>query len=254
MWVILFLGIYYSTDAATFSSVKVPLCGYGQYRLNNKCYSITDKDASGLCPEDFHKTSSVSSSFMSLLANECLGIYTRLKYGEYFYPLYNGILLSVGAPLKTASDMRDTPCSVNSNDYYQIAVATENAFTHPDIGACPSNSSKFVVNTDCKDINTLDGNSLSANPTCGVLCDSGVYTNSGVCATGYCEQDGKRRRLYFKKDNVTRSIPLYASPTTTPSINVKYNNAHTCYMNLIPSAVMNTIHIKHENKIYHGID
>lgn len=247
-------------SGGTLRSFGPPMCGYGQYRLNNKCYEKTDTDAVGSCPDDFHKTGNNTASFMSLFASEtiCLGTYGVYEYSELLHPLYNGILVSVGAPLKTASDMRGTPCSVNSDNYYQIAVATEDAFSHPNIGACPTNSAKFVVDKDCKDINTSDSNALKQNPTCGVLCDSGVYTNSGVCATGYCDQAGKHKRLYFKKDNITDSVPLYANPTTTPSINIQLSNGdgagQTCYMNLIPSAQPAGVRVRYNGVTYYGID
>ena len=247
-------------SGGTLRTFGPPMCGYGYYRLNNKCYKKTDQDASELCPENFHKTGTDTASYMSLFASEntCLGTYGVYEYSELLYPLYNGILVSVGAPLQTASDMRGTRCSKNPDDYYQIAVATADAFTHPDIGACANTSAKFVVNTDCKDINTSDADSLRANPVCGVLCDSGVYTNSGICSDSYCELGGKRKRLYYKRDNTTRSIPLYSTPTTTPSINIQIPNGdgagQTCYMNLIQSVRTNTVRIKQDNTTYYGID
>lgn len=247
-------------SGGTLRTFGPPMCGYGYYRLNNTCYKKTDSDAVGLCPENFHKTGSDSASYMSLFVqdNVCLGTYSVYEYADYLHPLYNGILVSVGAPLQTASDMRGTPCSVNPSDYYQIAVATEDAFSHPDVGACATTSAKFVVNTDCKDINTSDANSLGQNAVCGVLCDSGVYTNSGVCADSYCEIGGMRKRLYYQKDNITHSIPLYSNPTTTPSMNVAIpsdgESGQTCYMNLIPSVLTDTIRVKYNNTTYYGID
>ncbi len=252
------LGTMFS--GGTLRTFGPPMCGYGYYRLNNKCYKKTDAVASELCPENFHKTGTDTASYMSLFASEniCLGTYGVYEYSDLLYPLYNGILVSVGAPLHTASDMRGTPCSVNSGHYYKIATATEDAFTHPDIGACPTASGKFVVNTDCKDINTNDSNVLGKNPVCGVLCSSGVYTNSGVCSDGYCEQNNKKKRLFFKKENGTYSIPLYSTPTTTPSINIRLTGddgvGRTCYMNLIPTVRDNTIRIQYNDKTYHGID
>lgn len=247
-------------SGGTLRTFGPPMCGYGYYRLNNTCYKNTDTDAVGLCPDNFHKTVTHDASYMSLFASEniCLGTYGIYEYSELLYPIYNGILVSVGAPLNTASDMRGTPCSVNSGHYYKIATATDDAFTHPDVGVCTSTSAKFVVNTDCKDINTNDSNVLGKNPVCGVLCSSGVYTNSGVCSDGYCEQNNKKKRLFFKKENVTYSIPLYASSTTTPSVNVKLVGSggveQTCYMNLIPTVRDNTIRIQYNDKTYHGID
>lgn len=247
-------------SGGTLRTFGPPMCGYGYYRLNNKCYKNTDKDAIGLCPENFHKSGTDSASYMSLFVqdNVCLGTYSTYEYPGSLHPLYNGILVSVGAPLQTAADMRGTPCSVNSSNYYQIAVATEDAFAHPDVGACSNTSAKFVVTADCKDINTSDSNMLKQNPTCGVLCDSGVYTNSGVCADNYCDVDSKRKRLYYKRDNTVHSIPLYSTPTTTPSINIRLSGdngvGQTCYMNLIPSVRANTVRIKQDNTTYYGID
>ena len=243
-------------SGGTLRSFGPPMCGYGYYRLNNKCYKNTDSDAVGSCPENYHKSGSDSASFMSLFVqdNVCLGTYGVYEHSELLHPIYNGILVSVGAPLQTASDMRGTPCSINSDNYYQIAVATEDAFSHPDVGMCAATSAKFVVNTDCKDINTSDANSLRQNAVCGVLCDSGVYTNSGVCANSYCMNGDKTRRMYYQQGSIKHSIPLYSNPTTTPSINVKYDSGQTCYMNLVPGGRTGVIRVKHENTTYYGID
>ena len=249
----LFVALF---SGGTLRSFGPPMCGYGYYRLNNKCYKNTDTDAVGLCPENYHKSTTHSASYMSMFASEniCLGTYGVYEYDDYLHPLYNGILVSVGAPLQTASDMRGTPCSINSDNYYQIAVATEDAFSHPDVGMCATTSTKFVVNTDCKDIDASDTNSLRQNAVCGVLCDSGVYTNSGVCADSYCMNGDNTRRLYYRHGNTQYSIPLYSNPTTTPSLNVKYDSNQTCYMNLVPGGRTNGIRIKHENIAYYGID
>ena len=243
-------------STGTLRSFGPPMCGYGYYRLNNKCYKKTDSDAVGLCPENFHKTGSDSASYMSLFVqgDSCLGLYGLYEYADYLHPLYNGILVSVGAPLQTASDMRGTPCSINSDNYYQIAVATEDAFAHPDVGLCSPTSAKFVVNTDCKDIDASDANSLRQNAVCGVLCDSGVYTNSGICANSYCMNGDKTRRLYYQYGNTKHSIPLYSNSTTTPSLNVKYDNGQICYMNLVTGGRTGGVRVKHENVVYYGID
>lgn len=240
-------------STGTLRTFGPPMCGYGQYRINGECHAKTDDVAVGLCPTDYHKTGSDSATFMSLFAqgNVCLGLYGLYEYSERLYPLYNGILLTVGAPLETAADMRGTRCSINPDNYYQIAVADPDTFTHPDMAVCPSDSGKFVVKSDCKDITESD---LAANPVCGVLCDSGVYTNTGLCATGYCESDGKRRRMHFVKDGTEFSIPLYASSTTTPALNVANVADDVCYVNMVTAEQANTIRIKYNDIVYYGID
>ena len=247
-------------SGGTLRSFGPPMCGYNQYRLNNKCYQKTDATAVGMCPENFHKTGNNSASFMSLFVQEnvCLGTYSEYEYSERLYPIYNGFLMSVGAPLQTAADMRATKCSVNPDSYYMIAVATEDGFMHPELGTCPTTSSKFVAGNDCKDINTSDESELSKNPICGVLCNSGVYTNSGICADGYCEYANDRKRIFYSKDNTTHSVPLYSSPTTTPALNILFTSDNgtnqTCYMNLVPGAAQDAVHIQYNNTTYYGID
>lgn len=235
-----------------------PLCGYGQYRLNNTCYDVTDDDAVGSCPDGFHRSVSDTATFMDLYSQGfvCQGTHVLYEYSERLQPIYNGTLLSVGAPLETAADMRQTRCSKNPDEYYQIAVAEEDTFAFPDLGACQTTSVKYAVKSDCKDIDVTDANSLRANSVCGVLCDSGVYTNAGTCATGYCEYDGARRRLFYSSNGVTRAISAYASQVTTPSINISGGPiTGVCYVNLVPNDTgKQTIRVKNNDTLYYAID
>ena len=249
----LFTGILLSSGA--------PLCAPGQYRINGTCYDKTDENATGTCPDGYLQSSIASDAFMSRFANGggCLSTYSTYEYyPQYFSPIFNGILLSTGAPLGQTATMQQNRCSVNSENYYKFADADSTNFTLPSAGVCASGNSKYVVRNDCKDIDISNPEQINKNPVCGVLCDSGVYTNSGVCATGYCEIDGAKKRIYVKRDDTVSSWPLYASKTTDTSINVSIltpsGAPQLCYMNLIPTKVTNTLNVEKDGKTYYGID
>ncbi|MDW2995341.1 MAG: hypothetical protein R8N24_04970, partial [Alphaproteobacteria bacterium] len=108
------------------------------------------------------------------------------------------------------------------------------------------NYSKFIVKNDCKDIDVADVSQLSENQICGVLCENAgdVYTNSGVCATGYCKNGDKKLRLHVARpEGAKYDYPLYASKTSSPSMHFKFlntsGNEQTCYVNLVPPDAIN---------------
>ncbi len=245
-------------SAGSLRTFGAPMCGYGQYRLNGTCYDYADANAVGSCPQDFYKSVSDTASFMDLYSQGivCNGTYDLYEYSELLHPLFNGILLPVGAALQTAADMQQTRCTVNPDEYYQIAVATADGFAFPDAGVCATGAVKYGVKSDCKDIDVTDANVLRANSVCGVLCSGNqVYTNSGSCATGYCNLGGVRRRLNFRRDGVTHSISMYASPVTTPSINIGGGGLDgVCYINLVTQPHDNTIRVKYNDTVYYAVD
>ena len=250
----LFLGSLMYTGA--------PTCPYGSYHLNGKCVEYGTADAQNYCDKTNgtpdYLTVIEQASFMALFPYEppCLGTYTQYDYisnaFDGIYPLYVGTLLTTGSPIGdqgTFKKMYDTKCEFNGDKYYSIelvGVADDyQPFMHPVVGMCDKAGGygKFIVKTDCKDIDTSDPTQLAANQVCGVLCsDSGsVYTNSGVCsANGYCSNNGKHRRLYVGLPNNggSYSYPLYASKTSWPALNFKLPNDNggkqTCYVNLVP--------------------
>ncbi len=246
------------SSSGTLRSFGAPMCGYGQYRLGGKCYTQMDADARSLCPDNFHKTVSDTASFMDLNSQgiSCQGTYNLYEYSELFHPLFNGILLSVGAALQTASDMRLVRCSVNPDEYYQIATdATEEGFGLPELGMCANDTVKYSVKSDCKDVNVANASNVVENSVCAVLCDSGVYSNLGVCASGYCMMDGRPRRLYYSRGGASFSIPMYASKLTTPSINIRVaDGGGVCYVNLVETSRENTIHVSYGDRVYSAMD
>ena len=248
----LFLGSLMYTGAS--------LCPYGSYHLDGKCVEYGTADAQKYCGETNgtpdYLTVIEQASFMALFPYEpkCLGTYTQYDYTsnafDDIYPLFVGTILSQGSPIGdqgTFKKMYDTKCEFNGDEYYSIelvGVADDyQPFMHPVLGMCNKSGGygKFAVPTDCKDINNDE--QISENWYCGVLCDQAdaVYTNSGVCsAKGYCLNGGKGRRLHvgLPNDGGSYSYPLYASKTTTPSLNFQFvddnGGTQTCYVNLVP--------------------
>ena len=230
-----------------------PTCPFGSYHFNGEC--ITYSAGQNNCKENHYKTVAESASFLALEQVEpvCLGTYSRYAYtdstNDMIYPRYNGTLMYIGSEIGTFKTMKETDCSKNPEQYYSIelvGVADDyQPFLHPVLGMCDKVGGyhKYIVDTDCKDIDTTNPEQLANARVCGVLCnDAGsVYTNSGVCsANGYCSNNGKHRRLHVGLPNGggSYSYPLYASKTTTPSLNFQFiddNGAsQTCYVNLVP--------------------
>ena len=229
------------------------ICGFGQYHLNGKCYDFDASDATGNCKEEYHLMGAPDASFMSKNKEKpwCNGDYTLYNFvsgidgattfaNARMYPMYHGTLLIYGPPIGAVADMKSHDCSVNGDNYYQLGITDQGSFAFPILGMCDTGYSKFIVEKNCHYINS-DAD-IAENMICGVLCENPnyVYTNSGVCSErGYCSNDGKHRRLYVGLPNGdSYSYPLYASKTTTPSLNFKLPNdnggTQTCYVNLVP--------------------
>ena len=226
---------------------SAPICGFGQYHLNGTCYTYNDVDSTGKCKSDYHIMGAPDSSFMRPITEEpyCNGDYSLYDYStgtfNTIYPMYHGTLLLFGPPIGIVADMKSHDCSVNGNRYYQLGITDQGSFAFPILGMCDDGYSKFIVDKNCHYIKS-DAD-IAENMICGVLCDSAehVYTNSGVCSErGYCSSDGKHRRLHVGLPNGggSYSYPLYASKTTTPSLNFQFVGANgatqTCYVNLVP--------------------
>ena len=240
----------------TFYSVSTfaPTCPFGSYHFEGTCVKHDTPESQKNCKDGFYKTVAESASFMALEQVEpvCLGTYTRYEYtdatDDTIYPRYNGTLMYIGSEIGTFKTMKETDCSKNPEQYYSIelvGVADDyQPFLHPVLGMCDKVGGyhKYIVDTDCKDIDPTNSEQLNANRVCGVLCNDpgSVYTNSGVCsANGKCRYDGKDRRLYVGLPNGTSySYPLYASKTSWPALNFKLpddnGGKQTCYVNLVP--------------------
>ena len=256
----IFVGMVSTGDFYDFGPA---ICGYGKYNLDGNCVEYTSETAQAGCEDGSHMTVAYDSSFMGPNKEEpwCNGDYDLYDYivdaQHRIYPLYNGTLLYIGTEMKvnTFDDMFANRCMDNipgyehiSEHYYSIELIGVSddyqPFLHPQLGMCNKTGgfSKFVVATDCKDIDTSDKNQLDANQVCGVLCTTpgAVYTNSGVCSVdGYCMNSDKPRRLHVGlPDGTSYSYPLYASKTTVPSLNFMFKDDNgtdrTCYVNLVP--------------------
>ena len=238
----------YSTGS--FFNVASPMCGYGKYRLDGKCYAFTDSEAIGSCKENYHISNAVDASFMAKRTEDpvCLGNYAIYEYDDTFVAIYNGAFLQYGSPLQVTTQMAAQKCKFNPENYYKIGITEKEYFVYPHLGVCSETTEKFIVDTDCKDIDVSDPKQLATNRYCGVLCsDAGsVYTNSGVCsAKGYCSNNGKHRRLYVGLPNNggSYSYPLYASKTSWPALNFRLPDDNggfqTCYVNLVPPDAIN---------------
>lgn len=242
----------------TFRTVGAPKCGYGEQRLDGVCVKRESDEGRGRCKNGFYKSGANQSSFMSVFANggKCLGTHTVYEYADNLSPIYNGILVSVGAPLRASKNMQSVPCSTNPDNYYQITASDSSVFSFPNMANCDTNSSKYSVKSNCRDIDVNNLEQLKQNTICGVLCDSGVYTNLGMCADGYCSIDGKNKRIFINNNGVVQSVPLYSSKNTTPSVNVRFNGSsnQVCYMNLVDAPTDKSLRVEYNGIKYRAID
>ena len=261
----IFVGMVSGGDFYDYGLGNPAICGYGKYSLDGECIEYTSETAQAGCDDGSHMTVAYDSSFMgpNKQAPWCNGDYDLYDYivdaQHRIYPLYNGTLLFVGTEMKVNvfDDMYKNRCMDDipgyehiSENYYSIeliGVADDyQPFVHPTLGMCDKvgGYGKFIVDTDCRDIDTTDTTQMKSKNFCGVLCTNPgeVYTNSGICsAAGYClGPDGKTKRLHVgRPDGTHYSYPLYASRTSTPALNFKFPNNQTCYVNLVPPDAIN---------------
>ena len=248
------LAVVRSRGSFYMISKFAPTCPFGYYHRDGECVMHDTPESQKNCKDGFYKTVAESASFMALEQVDpvCMGTYSRYAYTEKtkdgIYPRYNGTLMYIGSKIGTFKTMKDTDCSKNPEQYYSIelvGVADDyQPFLHPVLGMCDKVGGyhKYIVDTDCKDIDVTNPEQLAKNRVCGVLCNDpgSVYTNSGVCsARGYCSNNGKHRRLHVGLPNGTSySYPLYASKTSWPALNFKLpddnGGTQTCYVNLVP--------------------
>ena len=248
--------------AATFSTVSVPLCGYGLYNNGSECVKRTNKfdkcpDINGLgaYPVVINEN---SFNYRTHFDAQCLGTHTLYEYDVLVVKMLptHGTFRTVGAPLRASKDMQSVPCSTNPDNYYQITASDSSVFSFPNMANCDMNSSKYSVKSNCRDIDVNNPEQLKQNTICGVLCDSGVYTNVGMCADGYCSIDGKNKRIFINNNGVVQSVPLYSSKNTTPSVNVRFNESsnQVCYMNLVDAPTDKSLRVEYNGIKYRAID
>lgn len=242
----------YTTSADLFpkysgwlDSTGSPLCEYGYERINGTC-ERNESGSSERCPNGFYKTTATGVSFRAPNMGKCDVSYS-FTTSDIVYPVYNGWLDSVGAPL-SAEVL--TPCPVTSlaGEYY---VIPGDQFDVPTNAVCATNFTKYTIGQDCKNIGTGD---IANNAICGVLCPNGnadsVYTNTGVCST-YCDALGGDVRInYMSSDGRRDSYPLYRDSLTTPALNIGFSDGSVCYGNMYSGGKSNTIQVKQGSTIY----
>ena len=110
MWVI-FCGLCVcgTSTAATFSAVRVPLCGYGYYRYGSECRPVDtqSEDCTPINGQSTYRVSHDSTSFMQQEHSEliCLGTHLLYEYDDellvitgslHFISLVRNYILSGG--------------------------------------------------------------------------------------------------------------------------------------------------------------
>ena len=292
MWVI-FCGICvcYSVTAETFSAVGAPICGYGQYRQNSKCYSYDDANESicqgrsipgTSCLNQFVNTSSeidglypfdagfsavgYATNFESSVGGACggNGVVGKSCLDQFvntsseidgLYPFVAGFS-EVGAPITTYVSMRDNDCLGTMDGYYAIDM---NKFARLNNYKCSNTMTPYEILNDCQniDMSIADASDIRSplhpdNFMCGVLCDTGfVYTGTGACSQ-YCNVGGAVRRFYAQYGDMHIEIPLYSDALTTPGMHVRFDTDSVCHMNLSPESVPETLNVNYKGKRYYG--
>ncbi len=248
--------------AATFSSVSVPLCGYGRYLFDGICYKYAENIAPSKCPTGFHLSAKNEIFLLGRFDNgkTCMDAYSQYSCPDNLFLIRNGYLSENGAPIFSKKYIKENRCGMNSDTYYRFTSVNSTEFFFPDMYRCPENAIKYKGITDCRDVVTINAGEVQQKTMCAQLCDTGVYSNIGICvADGYCNLDNKNKRIYFSKNGLVRSVPLYASKVTSPALHIRFGatDTHpekTCYINLIENKTDKGLRLNYNGTDLYVID
>ena len=243
-----------------YAAIGAPICGYGQYRIGNECYSY-GSDNYGECDGDSVDGAACLNAFTeSAIAvpdwypfsggYENLGAPFNVEtesdiacggdgvYGaacmhafvessatvSTWYPFIGGFD-DLGAPGDAFIKMKENDCIGTMDGYYVTGIE---GYSRMQNAECAQNTEPYVIPNDCQyiDMALNDSSSIhsplhSENWMCAVLCDTGyVYTGTGACSQ-YCVTDDKTRRLHVSGAGHNFSVPLYTDKLTQPAMHFK---------------------------------
>ena len=185
------------------------------------------------------------STFMAVENGLCReSAYDLIEIPDDLVPIYNGFLMGSAVTLcDNGYRVNNGSCtSYTAGDCptgYKDLALNENTMTTLSNGVCASGYRTYTLNQQC-DANTDDA-------ICGILCSDGLnYTDVGTCAE-LCSMEHKTLRT-----STGLIYPMYAVKQITPSINIEYGGT-TCYVNLVPGAVTDALHIRYDNQTYHAV-
>ena len=291
MWVIFCCLCIRSVAAESFSALGAPICGYGQYRQNAKCYSYDDvndnicqgRNIPGTsCLNQFVNTASEIDGFYPFDAGfSAIGYATNFESSvggscggngavgtsclnqfvndsstiDGLYPFSAGFS-AMGAVVNTYATMRDTDCLGTMDGYYSLDM---NKYAKLSNYKCSGTMTPYEILNDCQhiDMSISDAANIRSplhpdNYMCGVLCDTGmVYTGTGTCSQ-YCNIDGTQQQLHILRDGKYIEFPLYTDALTTPAVHIKFSDETICHMNLSVVPATDVIAVGYKGKTYYS--
>lgn len=202
------------------------VCPYGQHMSGGTCVA----DTIGDCATGFHDADMGTVTAVQTLGGECYSGYQvqqtnrNVAYlivspnppcGSGYYPTPNGCVAY------TTGD-----CMEN---YY--AISPTNAFVRASDDTCPTNYAMYNDTEICKSWPAFIDKPDFCTPQ--LLCDAGVTS---------------------LRSNTGMILPIYREKLTTPSLNARFENGKTCYLNTISGNGVNTINLRYNNETYHGVE
>ena len=280
-----------AANADDFSAIGAPICGYGKYRQNAKCYTYDDvndsicqgrsvsgaaclnvfvntsSDIDGLYPFDagfsvfgyatnFESSVNEACGGNGVIGTSCLDQFMDTAAQiDGWYPFTAGFS-AMGASVSAYSNMRNNDCLGTMDGYYSVEMTKFAKLTNYQ---CSGTMSKYEILNDCQNIDmTISDASDTRSPLhpdnymCGVLCDAGlVYTATGTCSS-YCVLNDDTQQLHIMYDDKHVEIPLYTDALTTPAIHLQMSDDMVCHVNLSTKITPDTIRVKYKDKIYYG--
>ena len=178
--------------AATVVKFGAVLCGAGQHMASGACTDIVrDK-----CPSGYYQTLIHSATYASPSRElkSCMNSYDDTVMSDWFYPIYNGVLVSFGATLCNAGEQfaagecqpqKQGRCE---SGFYQTAI-NGNTFSSPsaELNECMNSYHQYTLPEFMSAI--YNGVLVNFGAT---LCGAGQYLSDGTCVSrdrGECPEN-----------------------------------------------------------------
>ena len=202
-------------------------CPNGQHMSGGTCVNNTV----GNCATGFYDATINSVAAVAPLGGKChSGYQSQQTVRNVAYLIRSAVATCGSGEYPTASGCASNPIENCPTNFFAPVPST--AFVRAgDSDTCPTNYSLYQDMDFCRKY--LEFNNMADFCTPQLLCNSGgvaLRTSTGI------------------------NLPIYRERATTTTLNFGFENGGVCYMNMIPGAGTNTINIKYNNEIYHGVE
>lgn len=221
------------------------LCASGENWTPDGC----QPHQQSVCPDNFYRTRFNASTFwaQSVSTANCRTSYALYELPEFINIIYNGTLVSFGAPLCSSGQyLSDGVCTARTRGdcpekFYDLDLGSDTTIKPAPMGKCETGYGVYSPMRDCG----AYGDALM----CATLCSGDdVYTGVGTCAA-LCDGPFKQMRV-----STGLSIPLYSAVQATPSLNVMMLDGTICYGNAMPGTASGTLNISNGEQTWHLTD